>query len=535
MFLLIPAVSAALLKRQTTATPTSNLFPISPEIYPGNTATGAPAALAATNPVNGYGLPNATQSYVAPNPLVTNEVIPNNTDNINIADYWGNLTPYRAASGGFGVEEYALPEQCSIKQVNWLQRHGARYPTADASTATLAAALAKANGTFTGDLSFLNGFTYKLGAEILTPVGRQQLFDSGVQGFYQYRYLYDNSTKLVARTTSQDRILKSAEYWLSGFFGLDWQQYANLEVIIEAAGFNNSLASYDTCTNANNPVDSTTSATLSAWERKYLASALTRLQASSKGFNWTIPLVYAAQQMCPYETVALGYSAFCQLFTADEWKGFEYSVDISFEQGGGFGSSTGRASGIGYVDELLDRITHIMPNSTIQGVNTTLDFNPIYFPLNQTLNIDFTHDIDITSTVAALGLTQFAEVLPASGPPSNQQYIASKVVPFGARLITEVIECSSPIVNHVAVNGSQTHYIHISSNQRTIPLGASFSICGNRSDGWCELGNFLQAQANRSTLADYEYACFGNYNVTSNITDGRPLRRSVPVSYFDFA
>lgn len=58
-------------KRQVTATTsagtpttTTNLFPTSPEIFPGNTATGAPAALALTNPVNGYGLPNATQSYV---------------------------------------------------------------------------------------------------------------------------------------------------------------------------------------------------------------------------------------------------------------------------------------------------------------------------------------------------------------------------------------------------------------------------------------------------------------------------------------
>lgn len=46
-------------------TTSENLFPTSPEIYPGNTVTGAPAGLALTNPVNGYGLPNATQTYVS--------------------------------------------------------------------------------------------------------------------------------------------------------------------------------------------------------------------------------------------------------------------------------------------------------------------------------------------------------------------------------------------------------------------------------------------------------------------------------------
>ena len=31
------------------------------------------------------------------------------------------------------------------------------------------------------------------------------------------------------------------------------------------------------------------------------------------------------QQMCPYETVALGYSKFCELFTEEEWEGFNYA------------------------------------------------------------------------------------------------------------------------------------------------------------------------------------------------------------------
>ena len=57
-------------------------------------------------------------------------------------------------------------------------------------------------------------WSYKLGAEILTPVGRQQLFDSGVLHQYQYGGLYKPDTKIVARTTSQDRILKVWPYLL---------------------------------------------------------------------------------------------------------------------------------------------------------------------------------------------------------------------------------------------------------------------------------------------------------------------------------
>lgn len=67
-----------------------------------------------------------------------------------------------------------------------------------------------------------------------------------------------------------------------------------------------------------------------------------------KGFDWNINDTYAAQTMCPYETVrwscymlteeamlinckiAYGYSRWCDLFTYEEWVGFEYAIDLSF-------------------------------------------------------------------------------------------------------------------------------------------------------------------------------------------------------------
>lgn len=110
------------------------------------------------------------------------------------------------------------------------------------------------NGTaiFTGELSFLNSWSYNLGSEILVPKGRQELFDSGVLFYYNYGRLYNTSTKIIARTTTQDRMLKSAEYFMAGFFGLEWTNNATLELIIEGPGFNNSLAGGSKCDNAHN-------------------------------------------------------------------------------------------------------------------------------------------------------------------------------------------------------------------------------------------------------------------------------------------
>jgi len=54
-----------------------------------------------------------------------------------------------------------------------LHRHGARYPTSTTSTVTK---IVNATGKFnaTGKLAFLNTWTYKLGEQILTPVGKQE-------------------------------------------------------------------------------------------------------------------------------------------------------------------------------------------------------------------------------------------------------------------------------------------------------------------------------------------------------------------------
>lgn len=91
-----------------------------------------------------------------------------------------------------------------------LSRHGSRYPTSNSPVQVLGDRVAAAAGKFTatGALSFLNDWKYELGAEILVPKGRQELFDSGVLHYYQYGQLYNPNSRIIARTTTQDRMLK---------------------------------------------------------------------------------------------------------------------------------------------------------------------------------------------------------------------------------------------------------------------------------------------------------------------------------------
>lgn len=77
------------------------------------------------------------------------------------------------------------------------------------------------------------------------------------------------------------------------------------------------------------------------------------------GYDWTIDDTYAAQTMCPYETVrvvvkgvvgdrlanshqvAYGFSRFCDLFTYEEWVGFSYSIDLMFAGNNAFQNPAG--------------------------------------------------------------------------------------------------------------------------------------------------------------------------------------------------
>ena len=162
-------------------------------------------------------------------PLVIDET-QDNVD-LNMYQYWGNLAPwYSVPSSFYGLETASplVPDTCEITQVHLLYRHGARYPTSGANPSKFAAKLhnvtAQDGFTSWGELEFLNKWTYKLGAELLTPFGRSQNFELGIAARQQYGNLLNNFTEQgalpVFRTQSQDRMVKTANNFAAGFFGV---------------------------------------------------------------------------------------------------------------------------------------------------------------------------------------------------------------------------------------------------------------------------------------------------------------------------
>ena len=130
---------------------------------------------------------------------------------------------------------------------------------------------------------------------------------------------------------------------------------------------------------------------------------------------------------CPFEaailqsvqSVALGYSSFCDLFTESDWEAYEYwygewlrcvvspgvevslPLDLAFWYSDGPGGGTTAAQGIGYVQEVIARLTQTPITAFDTTTNATLDGSNITFPLNQPIFVDASHDTVISSSASS--------------------------------------------------------------------------------------------------------------------------------------
>ena len=354
------------------------------------------------------------------------------TDISTISQYWGQISPYTDnPEDYFGVVDVGLPNGCQIEQAHSLQRHANRFPTGggddggnDQNFAAKVMNFTTANpsSSFTGPLAFLNSYKYIMAQSYLTGLGASTEFMAGVTFWNRYgRTIYNASVgqlaynasfpngtarpKPVIRTTGQSRIENSEINWALGFFGPSFQVVPdptlanatspfNVVIIPEGGTENNTLASYDSCFNDNDAtIGYLGDDDLLKYIPLYLANATARMQQHAPaGFAFNTNDTYAMQSICAYETGYIGMSDFCTLFTQDEWDGFENTLDIEYFYDYSFGNPTGRAQGIGYVQELLARLQHQFITSSNSSVNSSLDNNAADFPPSQPFYVDFTHD-----------------------------------------------------------------------------------------------------------------------------------------------
>lgn len=271
---------------------------------------------------------------------------------------------------------------------------------------------------------------------------------------------------------------------------------------------------------------------------KYTKNALYRLGAFlPPEFNLTALDVLAMQNLCPYETAALGTSSFCSLFTEQEWKDYAYNIDLKFYSDNSFGSPVGRANGIGYVLELAARLQLKLIYSSDTSINSTYDDNTAQFPLQQPFYMDMSHESIIISVLTALGLNHFR--YGPHGLPSSVNHAIphtfqlGNMTPFGSRLVSEVWTCpsnssfddlSSTLHTNpkLPVSTNTTDYIRFVLNNAPLPLKGLPGCEKHSKNGFCPVNTFLRGVPLLKKDAMYQYSCFGNYSTDRQVGNGRP-------------
>ena len=107
-----------------------------------------------------------------------------------------------------------------------------------------------------------------------------------------------------------------------------------------------------------------------------------------------------------------------------------------------YGNALGPVQGVGYINELLARLTESPVQDNTQ-TNRTLDASPDTFPLTRTLYIDFSHDNLMIAVYSAIGLFRQRAPLDPTRPDPARTWVVSKLVPFSGRLVTERLQCGA--------------------------------------------------------------------------------------------
>ncbi|KAI0671267.1 acid phosphatase [Trametes maxima] len=404
---------------------------------------------------------------------------------------WAQYSPWHA------VDKYrAPPAGCNITQVSALtsrelQRHGARYPNAEDGEiyARGVEHLAAADKFKDKHLKFLKEYEYTLGADDLVPFGAAQTFEAGQIAFKRYAHLVNSTQIPFVRAAGAPRVIATATNWTVGFAAASHQRYQPYLNVIISEEYNNTLN--NDCPNAGDGSRET-----GIWLSHFAPPLAARLLEGAPGATLNDTDVYALLAMCPFESVAVeALSPFCAMFTEDDFRAFEYYGDLEKYYRTGYGNKLGPVQGVGYVNELLARLAGT-PVEDRTTHNASLEF-----PLDRAVYADFTHENLMVAVYAAMGLFNVSAAPDPRHRPENakdgaQTWVASRMVPFSSRMVTERLTCV-----HEEGNREEGVYVRVVVNDEV----QSLEFCG-AGDGLCELGRFVESQeyARKSGNGDFK-------------------------------
>ncbi|KAI5292063.1 hypothetical protein KEM52_006645 [Ascosphaera acerosa] len=339
-------------------------------------------------------------------------------------------------------------------------------------------------GKYGDGYEFLEDYAYSLKTDILVDLGRQQLYESGISFYDRYQGLAERDIPFV-RASVSPRVVESAEHFLQGYnvkskIGGGKPAKTTVDVVMyEDPGMNTTLE-LGSCPAFEKHPDQQT--WIEPYEAQHFNGTLERLRSNLPGAQLQLADVVSLMELCALVTVSESdgktLAPFCALFTDQEWKAYDYLFTLQKYYEYGAGNSLASSNGVGWVNEMIARLTNqSLKDET--NTNHTLDDDPRTFPLGRPLYADFSHDNIMMTIYAALGVTGPAlSTDRVESPAAIDYYTTSRLVPFAGRLIVEKLRCDC----------DDKEYVRVLLNDRIVATNG----CAVDYLGRCELSAFLR-------------------------------------------
>lgn len=425
--------------------------------------------------------PNVYQSVSTPEQA--------SVEQYNILKYLGGAAPYIHFHGfGIGSE---TPPGCKVTQVQLLSRHSMRYPTTTKNERFLQLLLKLRSGgrRLKGSLEFVNSYRYFVDddrdlEEETSPANSNGLYAGTTDAFRhganfraRYNHLFDPNSSLPVFTTDSHRVHVSAQFFARGFLGTDLSaKNAQFVVLPEEPYMGaNSLTPRYGCGKYNKTAHQ---ALIDGFPKHYATRVVQRLQ-SENGGHLSIAEEHVDDMfaLCAFEINVRGWLPFCGIFTNDDFVWNGYAQDVGYYYTSGEGNLLSKTIG----GELLLASLRLLKEDS-----------------QQRIWLSFTHDTDMDHFHAALGLFSTPEPLATGHVDFYSRYTHAQILPQGARVYTEKLQCG---------NESYVRYI---VNDAVVPIlgcqeGPGFS---------CSLANFEEYVSTRLKSVDYVGQCGTAANAT---------------------
>jgi acid phosphatase len=327
------------------------------------------------------------------------------------------------------------PQGCTPVRAAYLNRHAAIYANDFDYEEYIEPFVSKLHNHTSIDwskvpaLNFLADWTAPITdaeQELLTRVGKVEATQLGATLSFRYANL-----KLPSWvwTSSAERTFKSAQSLVRGLETED-NTIGVVSVYESEKSGADSLTPYKSCPAYSSSAGGDQS---SEFIEKFTGPITQRLNALVPSFNFTSNDVYGMMELCGYESVIRGSSPFCDLdlFTPDDWLGWEYSADIQYHYNVGYGNQVSGYVGLPWL------------NATASLLLSDTGSEDLY--------VSFTHRELPPMVIVAMGLfnnsafggsaSAINDTMPLGRINYRRAWKSSHILPFLSNLAIERLNC----------------------------------------------------------------------------------------------